>query len=197
MEKKNAYGKLTGVGVGPGDPELMTLKAVRMIREAAVISFPGRSPGESLAYRIAAEAVPEIEGRQLLPLSLPMTRDRRVLAEGHRRAADRLEDELLAGRDTIFLTLGDPAFYSTYSYLAEIVRKDGFDTASVCGVPSFCSAAAALNCPLSVGRESVRILSSFPEEGSLQDDCLIFLKAGKHAGRLRSCCGRQDMRDRW
>ena len=77
MEKGIAY----GVGVGPGDPELMTLKAVRIIRENEIIAFPGTVPEESAAYRIAAQAVPELPNKILLGLNLPMTRDPEVLTD--------------------------------------------------------------------------------------------------------------------
>jgi len=72
-------GKICCVGVGPGDPELMTLKAVRLIRESDVVAVPAKTAEESAAYRIAAAAVPEIAGKELLPLDMPMTRDRAAL----------------------------------------------------------------------------------------------------------------------
>ena len=68
-------GTLYGVGVGPGDPELMTLKAVRMIRENGIIAVPGADVKETVAYKIAVQAVPELEEKELLPIYMPMTHD--------------------------------------------------------------------------------------------------------------------------
>ena len=87
MEKGIAY----GVGVGPGDPEYMTLKAVRLIRENEIIAVPGKVPQESVAYRIALGAVPELAEKTLVPVPMPMVKDRAKLAEAHRAAAELLE----------------------------------------------------------------------------------------------------------
>ena len=86
-----------GVGVGPGDPELMTLKAVRMIRENEVILVPGEEAETSVAYKIALGAVPELSSKKVFPVPMPMTKDRKKLEESHDRAADQVE-ALSAGR---------------------------------------------------------------------------------------------------
>ena len=92
-ERKNMRkGKIYGVGVGPGDPELMTVKALRILREADVIVVPGRKPEESAAYRIAAQMVPEIAGKEILAVTMPMTKDREVLRAGHREAAEKIKN---------------------------------------------------------------------------------------------------------
>ena len=76
-------GCVYGVGVGPGAPELMTLKAVRLLKAADVIACPGKTPEESTAYKIAVRAVPEIAGKERLSLSVPMTKDQSVLEKEH------------------------------------------------------------------------------------------------------------------
>ena len=86
MEKGIAY----GVGVGPGDPELMTLKAVRIIRENEIVAFPGAVPEETVVYRIAVQAVPELPSKILLGLNLPMTRDPETLADARKKAAETI-----------------------------------------------------------------------------------------------------------
>ena len=105
-------GRVYGVGVGPGDPELMTVKALRILREVDVIAVPGRKPEESAAYRIAVQMVPEITGKEIVAVSMPMVKDREVLRAGHRAAAEKIKKYLSEGRDTAFITLGDPSIYS-------------------------------------------------------------------------------------
>ena len=116
-------GTLYCVGVGPGDPELMTLKAVRLIRDNDVIAVPGRTAEVSVAYRIAAGAVPEISGKELVPLFMPMTGDREVLREAHKTCAETLKSYLAAGKDVVYLTLCDPTVYCTFAYLQPLLRR--------------------------------------------------------------------------
>lgn len=147
-----------GVGVGPGDPELMTRKACRLIRENRVIALPGAQPEETLAYRIAVQSVPELAEKQLLALVMPMTHDRDKMARSHREAADTVERVLEQGENVVFLTLGDPTIYSTFSYVQQIVEQDGYPTEMVSGVPSFCAAAARVNQPLVCWNEPLHVV---------------------------------------
>ena len=112
----NKRGVLYGVGVGPGDPELLTLKAYRTLEQCPVIAAPGRIPEETVAYRIAAAACPSLEEKERTGIEMPMTKDREVLERSHREAEERLAALLEEGRDVAFLTLGDPCVYSTYFY---------------------------------------------------------------------------------
>lgn len=147
-----------GVGVGPGDPELMTLKACRLIRENPVIALPGAKPEETLAYRIAVQAVPELADKQLLALTMPMTHDREKMERSHRQAAETVEQVLDQGENVVFLTLGDPTIYSTFSYVQQLVEQDGYATEMVSGVPSFCAAAARVNKPLVCWNEPLHVV---------------------------------------
>ena len=149
---------LYGVGVGSGDPELMTLKACRLIRENDVIAVPGRDPRESTAYQIAVQAVPALADKTLVAVDMPMVRDREELRRYHQAGARQLEKWLDQDKNVVFLTLGDPSIYSTFSYLCEIVASDGYQTELVSGIPSFCAAAARLNIPLTEGSESLHII---------------------------------------
>lgn len=137
-----------GVGVGPGDPELMTQKAIRLIRENDVIAVPGKAAQEAIAYRIAAAMVPELAKKELVPIHMPMVRDRALLHAEHVKGARRIESYLDQGKNVVYITLGDPSIYCSFSYLQSILLSDGYAVEMVPGVPSFCAAAARLNLSL-------------------------------------------------
>lgn len=152
------YGTLYGVGVGPGDPELLTLKAVRLIRQCPVVAVPRSGAGEVAAWNIARQAVPELEQKERLELDMPMTRDAARLEAAHEAAAQAVLERLRAGQDVVFLTLGDPTVYSTYAYLHKRVRREGLDAQMVPGVPSFCAAAARLGRSLAEGAQPFHVI---------------------------------------
>ena len=105
-------GILYGVGVGPGDPELMTLKAVRLIKENDIIAVPGADVRETVAYKIAVQAVPELADKELLPIYMPMTHDKAELELNHEKGAKALEAALNTGKNVVFLTgRSDNLFY--------------------------------------------------------------------------------------
>ena len=180
-------GILYGVGVGPGDPELMTLKAVRMIRENPVIAVPGTDPRSSTAYQIAVQAVPELAEKELIFADLPMIRDREKLKEIHAGTARRMEEYLDRGKNVVFLTLGDPTVYSTFSYLQHIVEADGYETGLVSGVTSFCAAAACLNQPLVEWQEPLHILPAvhMKELKLKENGTYVLMKSGRRMADAR------------
>lgn len=180
-------GILYGVGVGPGDPELMTLKAVRLIQENEIIAVPGAEPKETVAYKIAVQAAPELAEKELLPVYMPMTHDPVQLKENHQKGAKLVEACLDKGQNVIFLTLGDPSIYSTFSYIQEIVEADGYETRLVSGITSFCAAAARLNIPLTEWNEQLHILpavhrldSTLSESGNY-----VLMKSGKKMDQVK------------
>ena len=148
----------------------MTLKAVRLIRENEVICVPGKVPQESVAYKIAAGAVPEISEKELVPLDMPMVRDPDELARKHRQAAEFIEYYLDKGQNVVFLTLGDPTVYCTFTYLQKLIEGDGYQTRYVSGIPSFCAAAARLGIPLCEWDEPLHILPASHKTG---DDLVL------------------------
>ena len=149
MEEKLKRGVFYGVGVGPGDAELMTLKAIRTLERCQVIAAPQTKGGEMLALQIAQGAV-SLEGKKILPLRFTMERDPRRLEAAHLEAAEQVEPYLAAGQDVAMLNLGDVSIYSTYAYLMEILRRRGYSTEMIPGVPSFCAVAARLGVSLTV-----------------------------------------------
>lgn len=180
-------GTLYGIGIGPGDPELLTLKAVRQIRECAVIAVPGKSPRDSVAYRIAVQAVPEIENKKLVAVDMPMTKNRAALDAFFQAGADMLEEYLRAGEDVAFLTLGDVTIYSTYLYLYPRIQERGYTTAMINGIPSFCAAAARLNEGLAEGAEEIHIIpATYQTERSLAfPGTKVLMKAGRQMEKVK------------
>ena len=174
-------GVLYGVGVGPGDPELMTVKAVRIIREADVVAVPD---GQT-ARGIAAEY---LDGKEILSCPMPMLRDKALLAQKHDEAADTICALLDEGKTVAFLTLGDPTVYSTYIYVHKRVLARGYDAQLIPGVPSFCAVAARLGDSLCEGAEPLMIV---PASYRNADACLefpgnkVFMKAGRSMGELQ------------
>ena len=172
-------GVLYGIGVGPGDPELLTLKGARLIRECDLIAVPDSGMDERIALDIVRE---HIAGKQVVFCKLPMVRDELELAKSREIAADLLCKELDSGKNIAFLTLGDVTIYSTYLYLHEIITARGYHAEMVAGVPSFCAAAAALGVGLCEAEQSLHIYpASYPgtEKALQQEGIKVLMKSGK------------------
>ena len=153
MEKR--IGTFYGVSVGPGDPELMTLQAVRRLENCPVIAAPQTPKGGMLALDIARSALGKaLDGKTIIPLHFAMSRDPAVLAASHKAAVQAVRPYLDAGQDVAMLNLGDVSVYATFGYLQEILEAEGYKTVRIPGVPSFCAAAARLGQPLTGGMEA-------------------------------------------
>lgn len=189
-------GILFGTGIGPGDPELMTLKAVRLIRENDTIAVPGEKPEESIAYQIAVQAVPELAEKELVAIPMPMTKNAKELEENHRRGAEKIEELLDAGKNVVFLTLGDPTVYSTYLYVHRRVLEDGYDARIVSGVTSFCAAAASLSEGLVENSEELHVIpASYQIEDALEfSGTKVLMKAGKKMPAVKQFLKKKNCR---
>lgn len=178
MEALKTHGKLWGVGVGPGDPELLTVKAVRVLREADVVIVPDASSGDKVALNIAKDY---LKDKQIQFVKTPMVRDKAVMDAAHEAAADTISALLDDGKQVAFLTLGDPAIYSTYMYIHQKVLRRGYAVEVVPGIPSFCAAAARLNQSLCLGREPLTIIPASHDQNDLMDlpGNKVFMKAGR------------------
>lgn len=180
-------GILYGVGVGPGDPELMTLKAARLIRQNEIIVCPGPVARETVAYQIAVQAEPSLAEKTLVPVSMPMTHDRAEMNRNHDHAAAVIEEYLDQGQNVIFLTLGDPTIYSTYLYVQKRVEAHGYRTELVSGITSFCAAAARTNTPLVEWNEQLHVV---PAVHRLEDRLslpgnYVLMKSGKKMDQVK------------
>lgn len=189
------YGKLYGVGVGPGDPELLTLKAVRIMKECDMIALPSSTLEKCVAYQIALLVVPELSEKEILTITMPMVKDETILMESHQKGAELLASHLKEGKNIAFLTLGDPCVYSTYLYVQKRVEKMGFSTEFINGIPSFCAAAAKLNISLAEKEQPVTIIpGSYPMENLItQSGTKVLMKSGKNIGQVKEILSKTDL----
>ncbi len=182
-------GTFTVVGVGPGDPELMTLKAARIIGDARVVAFHAGVGKQSHARRIAGSAIPPgvIEEELRYPVTTGATGHRGgyvgAMADFYEECAARLSAHLDAGRDVVLLAEGDPLFYGSSMYLHDRF-KDTYDTAVVPGVPAFAAAAAAVSAPLVRQTDVLTVLPGTLPEPELarrlaDTDGAIIMKLGR------------------
>lgn len=187
-------GRFYSIGTGPGDPGLLTLKAIETLRACKVIAAPDSGAAENVVLGIVRD---HLENQQVVFCDMPMTRDRDLLKTSHQQAATTLAAHLEAGEDVGFLTLGDPTIYSTALYVHQRIKDMGYDTEIIPGIPSFCAVAAKLNVPLCEGGEMLHVVpASYGDlEGSLAlEGRIVLMKSGKSAERVKALLGgRQAM----
>ncbi|WP_112320817.1 precorrin-2 C(20)-methyltransferase [Oceanibium sediminis] len=188
MTEQTTVGTVYGVGLGPGDPDLMTVRAQRLIRSANVIAYPAPDSGESFARSIAAAEI-SAEAEEI-PIVIPMRTERFPAQAVYDAAAARIAEQARAGQDVVVLCEGDPFFYGSFMYLFE--RLSGqVPVRVVPGVTSLTGCAAAAARPLCARNETLTVLP-----GPLEDDTLrhmlarggafAILKVGRHLPRLRA-----------
>ena len=171
MERHVEPGRFFGVGVGPGDPELLTLKAQRILSQVHVVFVPQTGPGEdSFAYSIV-KGLLDRSKQKVVPLIFPMTKDEDKLGDAWNSAADQIWRTVKEGRDCALITEGDPFLYSTFIYIYEIVRERHPEVRLevVPGISSVFAAASRAGQPLGTGGDSVAILSSFSGANKIRE----------------------------
>ena len=178
-------GKLYGVGVGPGDPKLMTYKAVETIQKCQVVAVPKSGKSEQVALNIGKEF---IKNQTLIDCYMPMIRDKQALRKQHEEVVSELKGYLDKGQDIAFLTLGDPTIYSTYMYIHRLIKEMGYETEIIPGISSICSVAAALNDSLCEGSDCLHII---PASYKGKEDYLdlegtkVLMKTGKSMEKVK------------
>lgn len=191
-------GTLYGVGVGPGDPELMTLKAHRLIAAAPVIAYPAPDTGESFARRIAAGTIPATA--EEIAIRIPMRPDRMPAQEIYDTAAATIAERLGRGLDVVVLCEGDPFFYGSFMYLWARLARD-HPGIVVPGVASIAACAAAARRPLSARNEALSVLPGPLDDAALErrlaeGGAAAIMKVGRHLPRLRALIGRLGLEAR-
>jgi len=182
-------GRFIGVGVGPGDPELITLKALRLIQNAQVVSYLSNDKGQSQAFDIASEAFKHNDKEQChIPVPMPMSIDRSFANRAYDEGAEAIKAQLSKGLDVIFLCEGDPLFFGSFAYLLERLSPE-FECLSVPGISSVHAASSTLVHPLTMLKESFTIVSGRHTQTQLeaalrQHDSVVIMKAGKARSKI-------------
>lgn len=180
-------GTLYGIGLGPGDPELMTLKAYRLISGAEVVAYPALEDGESFARSIAADVIPPDAVE--ITIHIPMTVERGPAQAAYDQGAADIALHLDAGRDVVVLCEGDPFFYGSFMYLfARLAGK--YDTEVVPGVTSVTTCAAVSGRPLAARNEVLTIIPGPLDEATMQAriaaaEAVVIMKVGRHLPKIR------------
>ena len=152
------------MSTGPGDPELLTIKAKRILEECGVIAYPVRAAGErSTAFDIVRKAV-DVSEKQVSELIFSMSSDKAVRSSDYSNAVTMLTNALDNGDDICMITLGDVSVYSTFMRIGKDIENRGYELEIVPGVPSFCDGAARAKIPLMIGTEGLAVVSA--SEGS-------------------------------
>jgi len=202
---KDETGTLYGIGVGPGDPDLITMKAVKILSRVDIVFAAASTKNSySLAVDIAKPHIPENASVRML--QFPMTRDKKVVHQAWKDNARIILDAIETGKNAAFLTLGDSLTYSTYGYILKYIQmaEPGINIQSVPGITSYQAAAARLNMPLVEGEESLMVVSGATGGDRLRKlserpENVVFLKAYRNiedikeaideTGQYLSCVG--------
>ncbi|MEK9660151.1 MAG: precorrin-2 C(20)-methyltransferase [Alphaproteobacteria bacterium] len=180
-------GTAYGIGVGPGDPELMTLKGVRLLGACPVIAFPAPDEGDSLARAIAAPHIPA--GRTEIAIRVPMTTARYPAHAVYDAAAAEIANHLAGGRDVAILCEGDPFFYGSFMYLFDRLSERA-PVQVVPGVSSLTACAAALATPLAARSDVLSVIPATLDAETLERrldacDSAAIIKIGQHLPKVR------------
>ncbi|HTX61651.1 MAG TPA: precorrin-2 C(20)-methyltransferase [Methanobacterium sp.] len=193
-------GKLIGIGVGPGDAELLTIKASKILKNVNVICAPKSAKLKpSLALSIVQNYLDERDDDyELLEPLFPMIEDEKILSEYWDEAAELTAGKLDQGLDVAFITLGDPTIYSTFSYLSQKIQALGFQVEIIPGITSFTGCAATAG--LSLGEKDEIIIIIPKVDARLEHileygDTFVIMKTSRHLDELEEIVNR-DPRDK-
>lgn len=187
-------GTFYGIGVGPGDPELLTIKAVKTIEKADVVIVPkSQSTQESTAFTIAKQYIKE--DAELLPMVFPMVGKQKDWVDAWQENAQIIAGELEKGKNVIFLTLGDAMFYSTYIYVFKLVKESGYNAVTIPGITAFAAIASGAGFPLVEGDDVLTVLPATADQAVIDkvmdfSNNLVVMKVShnkKIIDKLKAC----------
>jgi precorrin-2/cobalt-factor-2 C20-methyltransferase len=179
---------LIGIGVGPGDPDLLTVKAVKAIQNADIIMCPAsKEDRPSIAFSIVEPIIDKNRNQEIVKLIFPMTKDKDVLEQTWKRNADIMAKTVLSGKNVVYLTIGDPFLYSTWIYMHKDLKKNFPDMQIdvIPGIVSMFTFASKVGVSIAEGAEKVAIIPSCYDLSSVKEiaknsESMIFLKDGRY-----------------
>lgn len=181
-------GKLYGVGLGPGDPDLMTLRAYRLIKGATVVAYPALAGAASFARSIAADVIPKA-AREIV-MDVPMSVERAAAQAAYDEGAAEIAKALDVGDDVICLCEGDPFFYGSFMYLfARLSQR--YEVEVIPGVTSITTCAARAGMPLAARNERLTVLPGPLHKDELRAriegaESVAIMKVGRHLAKIKS-----------
>lgn len=182
----NMIGTLYGLGVGPGDPELITVKAFRKLKESPVIAYPKKQKGSKSYAQKIIDVYFSANEKDMLGLVFPMTKDPAILEKKWTETVERVWEKLEEGKDVAFVTEGDPMLYSTFIHMMRLMqeRYPEAPIQVIPGISSINGAASRLGIPLADGDEHVAIVPAREDYETMkkvlvENDCVIFIKVAK------------------
>ncbi|WP_417453062.1 precorrin-2 C(20)-methyltransferase [Kiloniella sp.] len=190
-------GKLYGVGIGPGDPELLTLKALHLIQKTKVLAYPAPDVGDSLARTIVGEHLPG--GQTEYPIRIPMVTERFPAQDVYDKAAKDIAEFLDAGQDVVVLCEGDPFFYGSFMYLFGRMMEN-YDVEVVPGVSSLMACSAMVGAPLAARNDVMTIIPGPVDEEIMKQrlrnvQAAAIIKVGRHFEKIRNILEELDLLD--
>jgi len=179
---------LIGIGVGPGDPDLLTVKAVKAIQNADIIMCPAsKEDRPSIALSIVDPIIDKNKNQEIVKLIFPMTKDKDILEETWKRNAKIMAQTVLSGKNVVYLTVGDPFLYSTWIYMHKDLRENypEMQIEVIPGIVSMFTFASKVGVSIAEGAEKVAIIPSCYDLSSVKEiaknsESMIFLKDGRY-----------------
>jgi len=179
---------LIGIGVGPGDVELLTVKAVKAIQNADIIMCPAsKEDRPSIALSVVSSIIDKSKNQQIVKLIFPMTKDKDVLEDTWKKNAKIMAETVLTGKNVVYLTVGDPYLYSTWIYMHKDLKENypDMDISVIPGIVSMFTFAAKVGVSVAEGAEKVAIIPSCYDLSSVKEiakhsESMIFLKDGRY-----------------
>ncbi len=179
---------LIGIGVGPGDVDLLTVKAVRAIQNADIIMCPASNENRpSIALTVVSPIIDKSKNQEIIKLIFPMTKDRDVLESTWKKNAKIMAETVLTGKNVVYLTVGDPFLYSTWIYMHKDLKENypEMDVSVIPGIVSMFTFASKVGVSIAEGAEKVAIIPSCYDLSSVKEiakhsESMIFLKDGRY-----------------
>lgn len=179
---------LIGIGVGPGDPELLTVKAVNAINNADIIMCPAsKEDRPSIALSVVSSLIDKSKNQEIVKLIFPMTKDKDILEETWKKNAKIMAETVLSGKNVVYLTVGDPYLYSTWIYMHKDLKENypDMEISVIPGIVSMFTFASKVGVSIAEGAEKVAIIPSCYDLTSVKEiaknsESMIFLKDGRY-----------------